>query len=448
MTISYLSLFFRTPLFIALCSRGALAVSQLALIIIASHGLTPIEQGVYSTMRSLAGLVVVLDLGLSLVLVQTVAHLRGDGESDLPSQFAAILHFAVRWYGVAAVIGFAFLTFCGFSVLASHREMIGASATTPWMLTSLILALTILLLPLQAVLEGKGHVVSIALLRGAQALGGAVACGATVALGGGLWCIPALAAVSLTIGMIWIGCLHRQELLPAWHTKVLPALHWRRDIFPFQWRIGVSWISGWVIYQLYVPIIFLHEGPVAAGQFGLSMEACAGLTSLGAAWVGFKAPAWGKLVAQADYAAIDKDYRSSTRAAFLIVALAVFLFGAGFIILHALDRPIAQRFLPPLTLAPLLAAAVLNQSVFAMATYLRSHKREPYLAPTVVGAVLLGTWTLLAGPWVGVAGLAYAHLVVTLLVGWIWGRMIFLRCRTTWHINHVLSDSDKRPALS
>ena len=82
---------------------------------------------------------------------------------------------------------------------------------------------------------------------------------------------------------------------------------------------------------------------------------------------------------------------------------------------------------------PLVGAAILNQSVFAMATYLRAHRREPYLAPTVVGAVALGTWTLVAGPLVGATGLAYAHLVVTLIVGWAWGLLIFRHCRTTWH---------------
>jgi hypothetical protein len=81
----------------------------------------------------------------------------------------------------------------------------------------------------------------------------------------------------------------------------------------------------------------------------------------------------------------------------------------------------------------LVVAAILNQSVFAMATYLRAHKQEPYLATSVVGALLLGSFTVFVGPRVGPDGLAWAHLVVTAGVGWVWGGWIFRQCRAAWH---------------
>ena len=39
---------------------------------------------------------------------------------------------------------------------------------------------------------------------------------------------------------------------------------WRREILPFQWRISVSWMSGYFIFQLFTPMLFTNQGAVAA----------------------------------------------------------------------------------------------------------------------------------------------------------------------------------------
>lgn len=434
------------PIF-ALASRFLLAASQLLVIFFASHALTQIEQGVFSTMRSMVAMTAIFDLGLSVVLVQVVAHIRAtDPESEQTrAKLRATLRFASLWYCAATSVSTIVILWSGWHLLLGAHELSPISYVLPWLCICASTGLTMLINPLQAFVEGSGKVISIALMRGAQAFIGALALGVVAYLGGGLWSLAAMSVASMLTGWLWIVLRHHHDFAVIFNAPSKMTVAWRTEIFPFQWRMAISWMCGWIIYQLYVPVLFAHQGPILAGQMGLTMEACAGITSLGMAWVGIKAPAWGRLVARGEHRELDRQYRIATRNALVAVVASTAVFTGGLLALRAYNHPLADRFLPTPALLPLLGAAILNQSVFAMATYLRAHKREPYLAPTVVGAVTLGTWTLVAGPLVGATGLAYAHLVVTLIVGWAWGSLIFRHCRTTWHNESapkaVLSDS-------
>ena len=43
---------------------------------------------------------------------------------------------------------------------------------------------------------------------------------------------------------------------------------WRTEIWPFQWRLAVSWLCGYFTFQLFNPILFAVRGPIEAGQMG------------------------------------------------------------------------------------------------------------------------------------------------------------------------------------
>ena len=52
------------------------------------------------------------------------------------------------------------------------------------------------------------------------------------------------------------------------------TLGWRQDIFPLQWKIALSWLSGWFIASAFTPMLFTHQGAVEAGRVGLALRAC------------------------------------------------------------------------------------------------------------------------------------------------------------------------------
>lgn len=42
-------------------------------------------------------------------------------------------------------------------------------------------------------------------------------------------------------------------------TKVSEKVNYFNEIFPYQWRIALSWISGYFIFQLFNPVLFATE---------------------------------------------------------------------------------------------------------------------------------------------------------------------------------------------
>jgi O-antigen/teichoic acid export membrane protein len=419
----------------ALTSRGMLAASQLGIMACIAVLLAPEEQGYLATARNLLGLQVVLELGFSAVLVQVFAHERGRHERNpsRPLRRGHVLRLSLWWFLGVAVVMILGISAVGYFVMIAHDYANSSIRLAPWLLSVAAASVGVMLLPLQSLIEGSGHVVSIALMRGVQALAGLLAFAILAALGKGLWALPALIASPVIAGIIWLWLGHRHDLWTAWRECPVEGISWHGEIFPFQWRIALSWACGWAIFQLNVPVLFSSHGPIVAGQMGLTLDACTGITSIGMAWIGIKTPGWGRLIALGYHSRVDVEYARASRQALLAVFVVAVIFVGMIILFRFLSHPLAERFLPPLPLVLLVGAALLNQSVFAMASYLRAHKQEPFLVTSAAGAVVLVGWALWGGARFGALGMAIAYLATTAVIGFFWGGAIFRRCRRTWH---------------
>ena len=108
-----------------LAQRAWQAVAGVVTLGFVAHFLSAVEQGYFYALASLAALYMVLDMGLSTVLVQFAARefvglswgVRGEVEGATPSRFLTLVRLSLRWYSTAAVIflliypvGVAFLT--------------------------------------------------------------------------------------------------------------------------------------------------------------------------------------------------------------------------------------------------------------------------------------------------------------------------------------------------
>jgi hypothetical protein len=76
----------------------------------------------------------------------------------------------------------------------------------------------------------------------------------------------------------------------------------------------------------------------------------------------------------------------------------------------------------------------LNQFVFSWASYLRCHKKEPYLYLSIVTGVLCLLSTVLLGKYFGVLGITFGYSSITLFT-FIWGYLIFLNKKREWHFD-------------
>ncbi len=93
----------------------------------------------------------------------------------------------------------------------------------------------------------------------------------------------------------------------------------------------------------------------------------------------------------------------------------------------------ALRLLPPVPLALVMIATIINIVVFAEALYLRAHKQEKFLINSIAGAVWMVPISLFLGRYYGAYGIALGYLVTAIVIGMGFGSYTFLKWRRIWH---------------
>ena len=150
-----------------------------------------------------------------------------------------------------------------------------------------------------AILEGCGKVAHVALMRLLQSVFAVTAVWLILSLGGHLYALTISSLMMALIGFSWLRIKYRKffiDLLA--HRTPLHGMSWRKEIWPFQWRIAVSWMSGYLIFQLFTPLLFKTHGPEVAGQMGMRLQMIGAMNVATMAWISTKAPTYGRMVAK------------------------------------------------------------------------------------------------------------------------------------------------------
>jgi hypothetical protein len=200
-----------------------------------------------------------------------------------------------------------------------------------------------------------------------------------------------------------------------------------------QWKIALSWMSGYLIFQLFNPILFAYFGAVVAGQMGMTLMLTSALCTVAMSWISTKVPIFGQLIARKEYKALDRLFiRTLLQATIVAITGGVLLWGAV-VILNASQISLSRRVLAPLPFALLTIVAVINVVGFAQAAYLRAHKEEPFLLNSVVLGILMALSTYFLGRVYGAMGMAVGYFTLAGLLGLGWGSWIFISKRRIWH---------------
>jgi len=208
---------------------------------------------------------------------------------------------------------------------------------------------------------------------------------------------------------------------------------WRREIWPFQWRIAISWLCGYFTYQLFNPVLFAYQGPIVAGRMGMSLSIVSSIGAVAIAWMNTKASPFGNLIARGEIAALDKLFFRTLWQSTLLLAAGALAFILVLLIVVSRFPKFGLRVLPPWAVALLLLTTIMTHVVFSEALYLRAHKREPFLLLSVIGAILLATATLLLGRFWGANAVTVGYFMITAAFGLPWGTYVFLTKKREWH---------------
>jgi O-antigen/teichoic acid export membrane protein len=209
-------------------------------------------------------------------------------------------------------------------------------------------------------------------------------------------------------------------------------IRWNQEVWPFQWRIAVSWLSGYFLFWIFNPVLFAFRGPVEAGKMGMSLSLANAIQAIAVSWVSTKSAPFGTLIARKEYQRLDQTFFQALRQSFAVSLAGSWAAWLGCIYLNLRHFSFAQRLLSPLPLGILLLYMIVNVVVSSEAYYLRAHKQEVFFVNSVVGAIAVTVCTIIFGRRYGATGI----VVSTCILNWgglVWATYKFRKYRRLWH---------------
>ncbi len=412
--------------------------------------LSGIEQGYYFTFGSILALQVFFELGLTGIMTQYVAHevshltLKEDGEyegeSVYKSRLASLIHFCYKWYLILAIVAVFFLLIVGFIYFKRFGDTqdISVQWQVPWGLVCIVTSIQLFISPFTSILSGLGFVKETSKILFYQQLIVPICTWIGLALGCGLFVIGISHLLSIVVWLVivWKSGLF-SILKKLWFTHVIERVDYIKEIFPYQWKIAISWVSGYFIFQLFNPVLFATEGAIVAGQMGMTLTALNAISAFSMSWLNTKIPSYSKLIAHKEYNKLDYLFNKTLRQMWFVC---MFLLSVFFLVLKMFrvlnisigDGLLADRFLDSLPLVLMMIPIVINQFNNSWATYLRCHKQEPLLLYSIVAGVLSMLSTLLFGKLYGLYGVTIGYFTIRLLmIPWIYS--IYKIKKQEWH---------------
>jgi O-antigen/teichoic acid export membrane protein len=430
-------------------SRFVQASGGIISLLFVAKSLTKVEQGYYYTFGSILAIQIFFELGLSNIITQFVAHENAhlswnsktsfSGSEESSSRLASLLRFSVKWYAVISVLLFFGLILAGYIFFSKYgRVYDDVKWQIPWVILSITTSLSLLVSPVIAFFEGLGWVKEVAKIRIVQQVVQICFALSFFSLDFKLFSVPVSTIFSFSAVLFWIFFGKNRELLSfVWNQIGDKHVNYRLEIFPYQWRIAISWISGYFIFQLFNPVLFATDGAVVAGQMGMTLTVLNAIMALAFSWMSTKVPMFSGLIAKKDYAQLDSLFNKTLIQSSLINGFALLvLFGVILYLRHFEinlgGQNIGDRFLPCLPMLFMMIPIFLNHYVSSWATYLRCHKVEPMLVQSVVMGLLCSLSTILFGHYFGVIGITTGYLVLS-IIGFVWTYFLYTNSKNEWH---------------
>ncbi|WP_152965009.1 hypothetical protein [Comamonas thiooxydans] len=398
--------------------------------------LSSIQQGYYFTFASILALQIFFELGIGQVVIQIVAHeaahLRKDsdglyvGDKENVARLLALQTQLRRWYVPAALLFGCIISVVGLLFFwdAGLEFMEWAPA---WTLLVSTTAINFYLSWKLSIVEGFGLVKNISLLRLKQSIIGYLVLWAGLIFGGGLWAVISVPLTSVVVTLLWLRSDHivnifrlKSDLPP------LKPISWRNDIFPFQWRIAVSWVSGYFIFQLFTPLAFKKIGVEEAGRLGLAITVFSAISTIGLSWVNAKAPSLSMMIARKESRELIQLLKGvMVRSLLFTIALCLFLILIVWT-LGQFDVKIISRIASLPVLFCLASVTIVNSIIFSAATFMRAHREEPMLGVSVISGALVAA-TAWFGSNYGPLEIIIGYASVTIFISLPWTLFIFSR---------------------
>jgi O-antigen/teichoic acid export membrane protein len=426
-------------------SRVIQSAGGLINLILISEYLTSEEQGYYYTFGSLIAIQIFFELGLNTIIVQfvahEVAHLAYDenansfiGDNFYLSRVADILRLLRKAFFYLAFFLFFILLFSGVVFFGKYGQSLTINWFYPWLTLCISTVIFFYLNPFIGFFQGLGNVVEISKLYFIQQLIVIPVVIISLYFGLGLWSLAISNIFSVLIFAYFLLSSRRLNVLKYISSvNINNTVNYFKEIFPFQWKIALSWISGYFIFQIFNPVLFAFEGAEVAGKMGITLVALNGVTAISMSWLSTKVQLFSNLISRRKFKYLDIVFKNTFNNQIKVTLVLLVVFNAIIYGLQIFKFDLANRFLGITYIVLLSIVTLVNQIINLWATYLRCHKQDPFFINSVVGGIFSLISTISFGYFFGVRGVIYGYLGLTILIGLPWAYYVYNSKKREWH---------------
>lgn len=281
--------FFSNASFLSVTSKVIQLSSHAITLLLISNLFSLQEQGLFFLFHSLISLQIFVELGMGNVIQNFSSHEAAKIRSSINSrsievkrasdQLGYIFRIGLIWFCCGGVLLTFILIFFGSEFInATNTEYIGWKLI--WIATGVLVSILVAFQVFWAIIQGCNWVVEYHRFKIFQIFIGNIALWIMILLDGKLWSIVAFVGVQLLIAMIYLLSKSKHFFYNLFKQQLkYNKLSWKNDLLPFQSLIFVSFLSGYLAFNIQVPMSSILFGIEEAGKVGASWQ-LAGLISI------------------------------------------------------------------------------------------------------------------------------------------------------------------------
>ena len=400
-------------------------ISSPVTLVLIGLNLTPVQQGYFYTLYNILSFIVFFELGLGGVLIYIIGHhtsgivwnSRKDisGPPETMRWLSGLFRKIVVWYGAMGIAFLAIVLPVGYYVLSSSKGLPASEYVPPFILTVVMFGICVFLGGFSSLVEGTGCIHRVKRMQFFQGVAGASGVILGLALHFGLWAVAFGQIAAFFVLGGWVLSyreIFRKLVVDRKHSQ---TVRWSKEVLPLQWRIAVTWLSGYFINMSFVPILFAYRDPIEAGQMGMELKVSGALYLVSVGLVTTKAAKLSGL-AVSDRAAFFRMVRHNALAAIGLsfagaAALAVLL-----LLLKDWWPSFPQRLLPFWPTMAIMGVSILAAGLSSLQVYARAQKQDPFIWANLTTAACVVVITFYTAINMDASAMAYGYFLVVLLI--------------------------------
>lgn len=363
--------------------------------------LTQKEQGYWYTFSSVAALAVFADLGFSNIILQFAAHefaflkFKDDGtiygdEVHL-HKLADFFRFSVKWLCKVTLIVFPIIVIGGY-IFINQKNSENVNWVIPWFIYSVSSALVFVNSSLLYFFEGCNSVAKVQRIRFKISVLTSCVVLSGLFLKIKLFALALSLIASASLGSFLIYKNYKSLIIQLWKISSIMFYSWKKEFLSLIWRYALSWGSGYLIFQLFVPLAFNYYGSIEAGKIGFGISAWAAISSISSIWLTCKIPGINILIAEKKWDNLKKLLKNI----FIQISVTYFVIGMSFLCCYFIfykEVFLFKRLPVAVIMCILFLCNFLLLIINFLATYLRAHKKEPMVWASILQGIFVAIST-------------------------------------------------------